>query len=226
MSRPHCNMEPKTRVLGRYALGPPPAYPGMRIGLLGGSFNPPHPGHRHIAITALRRLNLDRVWLIVTPGNPIKDHGALADLSQRLAATQRMISHPRIAVTGFEAALGTAYTARTLDFLHRRFAGVHFVWIMGGDNLAGFHRWQEWPRILQSMPVAVLDRPGFRFRAMASPAAVKFRNAQVDETQAGALALIAPPAWAYLTIPLTDISSTELRNQRERASITGDGAGD
>jgi len=195
------------------ALRPPPAYPGMRVGLLGGSFNPPHLGHRHIAETALRRLALDKVWLIVTPGNPIKAHDDLAALSARLNAAGEMLRHPRIAVTGFEAALPTAYTARTLAFLQQRFPGVHFVWIMGGDNLASFHRWQEWQDIMQRMPLAVLDRPGYRFRAMAAPAAIAYQRARIDETQASALALTRPPAWTYLTIPLVNISSTELRQQ-------------
>lgn len=210
----------------RRALGPPPAYPGMRIGLLGGSFNPPHPGHRHIAETALRRLGLDKVWLVVTPGNPIKERDNLAGLSERLRATEATAAHPRIAVTGFEAALPTAYTAQTLAFLHRRFPGVRFVWIMGGDNLAGFHRWQEWRAIMQSLPVAVLDRPGFRFRAMASPAARAFAWARVDETRAPMLADMPPPAWTYLSIPLADISSTQLRRQVGSKPTAIDGAGD
>ena len=213
MSGPHPDIERAAPALDRRALGPPPAYPGMRVGLLGGSFNPPHPGHRHIAEIALHRLGLDQVWLIVTPGNPIKDHGELAALSQRLAATRETVAHPRIVVTGFEATLPSAYTARTLAFLRRRFPGVHFVWIMGGDNLAGFHRWQEWAGIMRMMPVAVLDRPGFRFRAMASPAARVFADGRVDETDAAGLALMPPPAWTYLTIPLADISSTELRRR-------------
>ena len=217
MSGPHPDIERAAPALDRRALGPPPAYPGMRIGLLGGSFNPPHPGHRHIAEIALQRLGLDQVWLIVTPGNPIKDHGELAALSQRLAATRETVAHPRLVVTGFEAAMPTAYTAQTLAFLHRRFPGVHFVWIMGGDNLAGFHRWQEWTGIMRMMPITVLDRPGFRFRAMASRAAHVFAHARVSEAQSGALALMQPPAWSYLTIPLADISSTQLRSQRQSA---------
>jgi len=210
----------------RGTLGPPPAYPQMRVGLLGGSFNPPHPGHRHIAETALRRLGLDKVWLIVTPGNPIKQHEDLGELSQRLAETRRMIAHPDIAVTGFEAALPTAYTARTLDFLRRRFPGVRFVWIMGGDNLAGFHHWQEWRGIMRTMPIAVLDRPGYRFPAMASPAARAFAHARVDETQAAALPLMRPPAWTYLTIPLAEISSTQLRRGRQQDAGLPGSSGD
>lgn len=212
--------------LERRALHPPLAYSGMRIGLLGGSFNPPHPGHRHIAETALRRLGLDRVWLIVTPGNPIKDHGELAALSRRLAATGAMVPHPRVVATGFEAALPTAYTARTLAFLRRRFSGVRFVWVMGGDNLASFHRWQEWREILRMMPVAVLDRPGFRYCAMASPAARAFAYARVDETDAGRLVLAPPPAWAYLSIPLSALSSTQLRRHAQGETGAQAAAGD
>jgi len=193
----------------------------MRVGLLGGSFNPPHPGHRHIAEAALRRLGLDKVWLLVTPGNPIKAHGDLAALSARLQAAAHIVKHPRIAVTGFEAALPTAYTACTLAFLQQRFPGVHFVWIMGGDNLAGFHRWQEWQNIMWRMPLAVLDRPGFRYRAMAAPAAVVYQRARIEETQAPALAFMRPPAWTYLTIPLVDISSTELRQQGSDGATNG-----
>ncbi len=210
----------------RRRLLPPPACPGMRIGLLGGSFNPPHPGHRHIAETALRRLALDRIWLIVTPGNPIKDHGELAALSQRLAASEAITRHPRIVATGFEAALPTAYTARTLAFLRRRFPGVRFIWIMGGDNLAGFDRWQEWRAILALMPVAVLDRPGFRYRALASPAARAFAHARVDESDAAGLALMRPPVWSYLTIPLSELSSTQLRRSHDAASRAPVAAGD
>lgn len=226
MSRTRDTKAETVAALDRRALGPPPAYPGMRIGLLGGSFNPPHPGHRHIAETALRRLGLDKVWLVVTPGNPIKARGDLAGLSERLRATQAMAAHPRIAVTGFEAGLPTAYTAQTLTFLHRRFPGVRFVWIMGGDNLAGFHRWQEWRAIMQTLPVAVLDRPGFRFRAMASPAATCFARARVDENRAPMLADMPPPAWTYLSIPLADISSTQLRTQGKPALTANEAAGD
>lgn len=226
MSRVRDSESGAVPALDRHALGPPPAYPGMRIGLLGGSFNPPHPGHRHIAEAALRRLGLDRVWLIVTPGNPIKDRADLAGLSERLRATQAMAAHPRIDVTGFEATLPTAYTAQTLAFLRRRFPGVRFVWIMGGDNLAGFHKWQEWRAIMRSLPVGVLDRPGYRFRAMASPAATAFAWAYVDETRAPVLADMAPPAWTYLSIPLTDISSTQLRTQGGAARTAIDSAGD
>ncbi|HZV20147.1 MAG TPA: nicotinate-nucleotide adenylyltransferase, partial [Hyphomicrobiales bacterium] len=125
-------------------LRPPHAEIGMRIGLLGGSFNPPHAAHRQISLTALKRLGLDQVWWLVTPGNPLKDHGDLAPLAERVALCRVLARHARIRVTAFEAAIGTAYTACTLRYLRRRFPGVRFVWLMGADNLASFHRWNEW----------------------------------------------------------------------------------
>jgi nicotinate-nucleotide adenylyltransferase len=190
---------------------PPLAMPHMRIGLLGGSFNPAHEGHRHISLAALERLGIDRLWWVVTPGNPMKSKSELADFSERLARARAVADHPRIDVTGFEAALPVPYTASTLAFLRRRFPAVHFVWVMGGDNLAQIHRWHRWREIFQLMPVAVMDRPGARAKAIASPAATRFAGARLTETDARALPLAAPPAWAYLTIPLSAASSTKLR---------------
>src|SRR5688572_16504017 len=123
---------------------PPPAFANMRIGLLGGSFNPPHEGHRHISLAALSRLRLNKLWWLVTPGNPLKSAARQPDLADRLSLAAELASHPAIEVTGFEAALPTPYAIDTLHFLRRRFPGVHFVWIMGGDNLAQFHRWRDW----------------------------------------------------------------------------------
>jgi nicotinate-nucleotide adenylyltransferase len=190
---------------------PPLAMPRMRIGLLGGSFNPAHEGHRHISLAALERLGIDRLWWVVTPGNPMKSKSELADFSERLARARAVADHPRIDVTGFEAALPVPYTASTLAFLRRRFPAVHFVWVMGGDNLAQIHRWHRWREIFQLMPVAVMDRPGARAKAIASPAATRFAGARLTEANARALPLAAPPAWAYLTIPLSAASSTKLR---------------
>lgn len=198
-------------LIDRATLGPPLAYPGLRIGLLGGSFNPPHPGHQHIAKLALQRLQLDYVWMMVTPGNPIKSHDDLASLEQRLALCRMMVDHPRLVLTGFESNLNSAYSVETVAFLKRRFPGVHFVWTMGADNLANFDRWQNWRRIMCDMPVAILDRPGYRWRAMASRAAKAFAWARVPEEAAPGLALMKPPAWCYLTIPLSELSSTDIR---------------
>ncbi len=146
----------KRRVITRL----PMAARNMRIGLLGGSFNPPHEAHREISLTALKRLGLDQVWWLVTPGNPLKDPSKLASLESRVEAARKMARHPRIEVTGFAG--GSAYTIDLLAELKRRFPGVNFVWLMGADNLADFHRWQAWQQIFERMPIAVLDRPGFR----------------------------------------------------------------
>ncbi len=191
---------------------PPLALPGMRIGLLGGSFNPAHEGHRHISLAALERLGLAQLWWVVTPGNPLKSKAELAEFPERIARARKVAADPRIVVTGFEAALSTPYyTADTLGFLRGRFPQVHFVWVMGGDNLAQIHRWHRWREVFELMPVAVMDRPGARHRALASPAARSYARAQIAEADARALAVTPAPAWAYLTIPLSSASSTALR---------------
>ncbi len=198
-------------------LRPPPAAAGMRIGLLGGSFNPPHAAHRLISLNALKRLRLDRVWWMVSPGNPLKEHSELAPLAERIALCRALSRHPRIDVTAFETGIGTAYTALALRFLRRRFPGVHFVWLMGADNLAGFHRWNEWQAIFGLMPIAAEDRPEWRYRALASPAASCFGRFRVPESAAATLPGLAPPAWCYLSGPLSKLSSTALRAKRARS---------
>ena len=185
---------------------------GMRIGLLGGSFNPPHTAHRDISLFALKRLNLDRVWWLVTPGNPLKDHGALHELNERAAAARRMADDPRIDVTCLEAVIGTRYTVDTVTYLRRRTSGLRLVWIMGADNLAQFHRWQNWFRIASAMPIAVIDRPPQSFRALAAPAAQALARYRLPENQAGRLADQRPPAWVFLTGMKLNLSSTGLRN--------------
>ena len=185
---------------------------GMRIGLLGGSFNPPHTAHRDISLFALKRLNLDRVWWLVTPGNPLKDHGALHELNERAAAARRMADDPRIDVSCLEAVIGTRYTVDTVTYLRRRTFGLRLVWIMGADNLAQFHRWQNWFRIASAMPIAVIDRPPQSFRALAAPAAQALARYRLPENQAGRLADQRPPAWVFLTGMKLNLSSTGLRN--------------
>jgi len=195
----------------------PPTAPGQRIGLLGGSFNPAHDGHRHVSLEAMARLELDRVWWLVSPGNPLKNHADLAAQDARLAAATKIAHHPRIVVTGLESALGTPFTAETLDFLTARRPQVRFVWLMGADNLASFHRWREWRAIMQSVPVAVFDRPGWRYRAVASRAATAFAAARLPEAESRQLAARCTPAWCFLSIPLSPLSSTALRERKAPA---------
>ncbi|MDB5485232.1 MAG: Nicotinatenucleotide adenylyltransferase [Tardiphaga sp.] len=185
--------------------------PGMRIGLLGGSFNPPHQAHRAISLFALKRLQLDRVWWLVTPGNPLKEASALRALDDRLEAARAVAADSRIDVTAVETALRTRYTVDTLRALHRRCRGVRFVWIMGADNLAQFHRWQNWRGIADTMPIAVIDRPPLGGRALGAPAAQALARARLPERDATALADLVPPAWTFLSGMKLDVSSTALR---------------
>ena len=185
---------------------------GMRIGLLGGSFNPPHLAHRAISLFAIKRLKLDRVWWLVTPGNPLKDLGALHDLDARAKAARKMADDPRIDISCLESVIRTRYTVDTLSYLRRRASGLRFVWIMGADNLAQFHRWQNWRRIASEMPIAVIDRPPQSFRALAAPAAQALARYRLPENQAGRLADQRAPAWVFLTGMKLNLSSTGLRN--------------
>jgi nicotinate-nucleotide adenylyltransferase len=190
---------------------------GQRIGLFGGSFNPPHEGHLLVAQTALRRLRLDRVWWLVTPGNPLKDVRGLPLQEERMAACRRLTgADPRIVVTGLEASIGTRYTEETIRYLRARCPGVSFVWLMGADNLAGFHRWQKWQAIAASVPMAIIDRPGATLRAVASPAARSLAPFRVPERAAGLLANLPPPAWLFLHGRRSEESSTRLRAEQKR----------
>ncbi len=184
----------------------------MRVGLLGGSFNPPHAAHRDISLFAMKRLKLDRVWWLVTPGNPLKDHGALHELDERAEAARRLADDPRIDVSCLEAVIGVRYTVDTITYLRRRTSGLRLVWIMGADNLAQFHRWQNWQRIAASMPIAVIDRPPQSFRALSAPAAQALARYRIPENQASRLADQRPPAWVFLTGMKLKMSSTGLRN--------------
>jgi nicotinate-nucleotide adenylyltransferase len=195
---------------------PPHAAPGQAIGLLGGSFNPPHAAHRMISETVMKRLGLDRVWWIVSPGNPLKKRSDTAPLNERLALCREVAKNPHIVITAFEAGLPTPYTASTLAFLKRRSPLVRFVWIMGADNLAGFERWQRWREIFTTVPIVVVDRPGWRLKALASKAAHAFASARVPEGEARGLIHRPPPAWTFLTGPLSYLSSSELRSKARR----------
>ena len=185
---------------------------GMRVGLLGGSFNPPHAAHRAISLFALKRLKLDRVWWLVTPGNPLKDHDGLRNLDARAEAARKMAGDPRIDVSCLESVIRTRYTVDTISYLRRRASGLRFVWIMGADNLAQFHRWQNWRRIASEVPIAVIDRPPQSFRALAAPAAQALARYRLPENQAARLADQRAPAWVFLTGMKLNLSSTGLRN--------------
>jgi nicotinate-nucleotide adenylyltransferase len=192
----------------------PPNAPGMRIGLFGGTFDPAHAAHRAACLLAMKRIGLDRVWWLVTPGNPLKDTSGLASLTERIAAARALANHPRIDVTDLEYQLGTPYTYKTVAYLVRRCPRVHFVWIMGADNLRSFHRWQRWRGIAELVPIAVVDRLGPSLYARASVAGQALGRARLPEAAAGTLPERTPPAWIYLHGLKSPLSSTALRAAR------------
>jgi nicotinate-nucleotide adenylyltransferase len=184
---------------------------GMQVGLFGGSFNPPHAGHALVAEIALRRLALDRLWWMVTPGNPLKNTHELAPLAERIALSQRIATNPRIEITAFEAAHRVRYTADTLALIRARNPGVDFVWIMGADSLRDFHRWQRWREIMMTFPVAIIDRPGATLSFLSSVAAKTFDYARIDERDAQVLARKSAPAWTFIHGPRSSLSSSAIR---------------
>jgi nicotinate-nucleotide adenylyltransferase len=184
----------------------------MAVGLFGGSFNPPHAGHALVSEIALRRMRLDQIWWIVSPGNPLKDRRDLAPLSQRIQLCERMNADWRVRVTAFEAAHHIRYTADTLALVKSRNPGVDFVWIMGADSLRDFHRWQRWREIALTFPIAVVDRPGATLSFLSSVMAKTFDHARVDERDASLLARMKAPAWTFIHGPRSSLSSTAIRN--------------
>jgi len=193
----------------------PPYGSGQTIGLLGGSFNPPHEGHRLISELALRRLRLDRVWWLVTPGNPLKSLAELAKQEARVAAARAVANHPRIAVTDFEAEIGSRHTYQSLKFLRQRCGGARFVWIMGADNLFQFHRWRRWRDIAKLAPIVVVDRPGSTFAALSSRAGQALAPSRCPESEAAKFKRLRPPTILFLHGPRSALSSTALRGARE-----------
>ena len=185
----------------------------MRIGLFGGSFDPPHAGHLHVASLALKRLRLDRVWWIVGPGNPLKDRRRLPASSDRLRAARDIARHPRMVATDFEAALGARYSVETLRFLLRRCPQVHFVWILGADSFATFHRWQAWREIAQLVPIAIVDRPGWTIPAQRGRAAATLGRGKLRGRDAPTLPGRKAPAWIFIEGPRSHLSSTVLRDK-------------
>jgi nicotinate-nucleotide adenylyltransferase len=191
---------------------------GQRIGLFGGSFNPPHRGHLSVTLSALRRLRLDWIWCLVSPQNPLKDPSENSDFAERLAATEALVTHPRIIVSDLEQRLGTRTTAEMLRAMAPILRRGRFVWIMGADSFAGLHQWNDWREIPARLPLAVLDRPGFAQPALTSPAARMLARWRVAEANAASLPCRPPPAWVFLRQRHQPESSTAIRRSRQSAS--------
>jgi nicotinate-nucleotide adenylyltransferase len=193
--------------------------PGMKVGLYGGSFNPAHEGHAHVAETARRRLGLDHVIWLVSPQNPLKARHETASLEERMEGVRRLAHDRGMIVSDAESRIGSQYTIDTLRALKARFPGVHFVWIMGADSLQNFHHWERWQDIARLVPMAIYARPGATFRATHSPAATALAEARLPEDKAAILADSAPPAWVYLRGVMSAASSTAIRKARAAANI-------
>lgn len=190
--------------------GWPKAAPGQVIGLLGGSFDPAHGGHVDITLHALKRFRLDRIWWLVSPGNPLKQKGP-APLAKRMARARAVMVHPRVDVTDIEAQLQTRFTAETLGALTSLYPRNRFVWLMGADNLAQFHLWQDWRGIMDTTPIGVLARPGERISARRSVASQVFQQHRLPGHMSQCLSCAAAPVWCFVNLPLNDASSTEIR---------------
>lgn len=186
----------------------------MRVGLYGGSFNPAHEGHAHVAETARRRLGLDRVIWLVSPQNPLKSNSETASLEGRMTGVRAHARGRGMIVTSAEDRLGSAFTIDTIRALKARFPGVKFVWIMGADSLASFHRWKGWTDIMREVPVAVVSRPWISLKSRFSPAAERFAGHRRPSHTAATLAAAAPPAWVFLFGRFNFQSSTALRARR------------
>jgi nicotinate-nucleotide adenylyltransferase len=212
---------PKHPAVQRRHLRMPFVMPGMAVGLFGGSFNPPHEGHLLVTETAIRRLRLDQLWWLVTPGNPLKDTRKLPSLAQRIAWSEAINRDPRVKITSFEAAHSVRFTAETLAIVKRTNPGVRFVWIMGADNLASFHRWQNWRDIALTFPIAVVDRPGATLSYLSSKMAKTYDYARVDESDSELLASMQAPAWTFLHGPRSPVSSTAIREGLAQPFIKG-----
>jgi len=185
-----------------------------KIGILGGSFNPAHDGHREISLAALAGLGLDEVWWLVAPQNPLKSSAGMASFAARMAEAKRVSRHPRIRVSDLEWRFGTRYTADTLRRLTQQFPSVRFVWLMGADNLAGMSAWKDWQQIFHLLPIAVFDRPTYTYKALAAMAARRFACFRAREQAARTLVMSPPPAWTFVHHRLNPISATEIRRRR------------
>jgi nicotinate-nucleotide adenylyltransferase len=194
----------------------------LRIGLLGGSFNPAHAGHLHISKLALKHLGLDYVWWLVSPQNPLKPTRGMASLAERLREAQAATGgHPKVRVSAIEARLGTRYTVDTLARLRRHFPATRFIWLMGADNLSQIVRWRQWSRIFHLVAIAVFARGSYVMKALAGKAAKRFRRFRVSPGKARGLASTPLPAWAFLPTPLHTASATAIRAQRSKRKKQG-----
>ncbi|MEM9683547.1 MAG: nicotinate-nucleotide adenylyltransferase [Pseudomonadota bacterium] len=185
--------------------------PGRRIGLLGGSFNPAHDGHRHISVMALQQLDLDEVWWLVSPQNPLKPVKGMAPFADRLSYARQVARHPRIRVSDIEQRLNTQYSLDTVRALKRRFPGHIFVWLMGADILTEMPAWRRWSEFFNTVAIAVFARPSYSLRALASQAAIRYARYRLPEDQARCITRQAPPAWVFLRIRLHKASGTDMR---------------
>ena len=203
-------------------LGPgasPPGFPlpgaglwrGLHIGLMGGSFNPAHVGHRHISLEALKRLKLDFVWWLVSPQNPLKPVQGMAPLADRLESARAVARHPRIRISALELQLKTRYTCDTIAALQRLMPHTRFVWLGGADSFLDLPRWRHWRQIMTAVPIAVFDRPHYSLRMISGKAANCYRGYRLAERSAARLAVSSPPRWVFLHGPMKSISATEIR---------------
>lgn len=193
--------------------------PGLKVGLLGGSFNPAHDGHIHISLVALQRLGLDQVWWLVSPQNPLKPAAGMAPLDQRLKAAKKMALGSPVRVTNLEKTLGTQYTVDTIKVLKRLFPGVNFVWLMGADNLIQVPRWRRWTTLFGMLPIAIMGRPTYSLRALNGVAAKRYRRYRVPPGKFPGFASRRPPAWVFISGPLHLGSATAIRNARDLKSL-------
>ena len=185
--------------------------PNQKIGILGGSFNPAHEGHLSISKIALQRLNLDEVWWIISPRNPLKKYDILYDFEDRVSSAEKAIDTKHISISRLEKNAQIKYTIGTIEYLNTRYVGTKFVWIMGADNLKDFHRWREWDKLAITVPIAIIDRPSSSLDVTSSLFANKYRKYRVDEADAQNLADKKKPAWVFLHSKLNDQSSSQLR---------------
>ena len=186
-------------------------FAGKRIGILGGSFNPAHRGHLHISRQALKLLQLDEIWWMVSPQNPLKPVNDMVDFESRIESAETIAQDRRIRVTNIEFELDTAYTAETLTELKKKFPKARFVWLMGADNLMQIPKWKDWQQIFHAVPIAIFTRPTYTKRALAGYAARRFARYRIDETQAHSLSARQAPTWAFLNIKPDAISATRVR---------------